>query len=50
MEDFWKFCYNFFKGVDVTAEINIKCEIFTIFPYIKYLKPDAVIPIEKILP
>ena len=28
-------------------EINVKCEVFQIFPYLKYLNPKAVIPLEK---
>lgn len=47
MEEIWNFCFNFFKGVDVTMEINVKCEVFQIFPYLKYLNPKAVIPLEK---
>lgn len=25
LEDFFKFCINFFKGFDITTEISIKC-------------------------
>ena len=25
LEDLFSFCYNFFKGIDVTTELNVKC-------------------------
>lgn len=48
MEEIYNFCYNFFKGIDVTMEINVKCDIFKIFDIIRYLDPNCIIPLKRI--
>ena len=50
MEEIHTFCFNFFKGIDVTMEINVRCDIFKLFDVLKYLNPKCVIPLKKIYP
>ena len=47
LQDFNNFCMDFFKGVDITEEITINCEIFELYPVTKYLrKKDDPLPIK----
>jgi hypothetical protein len=50
LEDLYSFCLNFFKGVDITSELNVHCEIFQFFPILKYLPSKGGFPIHELLP
>lgn len=41
-----KFCWNFFKGVDITMELNLKCELFQVYEGLQYLDDDFVVPLD----
>ena len=40
MEEFYNFCFNFFKGIDITAEVDVKCEIFQLYTHLGQLHKD----------
>ena len=54
IDEFNTFCWNFFKGVDITMELNLRCELFKVYEGLQYLDDDLIIPmdfaIEKIIP
>ena len=45
LDDFYNFCLDFFKGVDVTKEMDVNCEVFKLYPILKYLKKNDVLPL-----
>lgn len=49
LEDIYAFCLDFFKGVDITKEMDITCEVFAIYPILKYLRKNEVLPLPEIL-
>lgn len=49
LEDIYAFCLDFFKGVDITREMDITCEVFAIYPILKYLRRNEVLPLPEIL-
>jgi hypothetical protein len=49
LEDLYNFCLDFFKGVDITREMDINCEVFNIYPILKYLKKNDILPLHEIL-
>jgi len=44
------FCFNFFKGIDMTAEVTPNCEIFQLYGIIKFLDPSCILPLNILLP
>lgn len=50
LEDLFSFCYNFFKGVDITIEINVTCDVFQFYPIMKYLPKKEGFPLQDIIP
>jgi hypothetical protein len=49
LDDLYYFCLDFFKGVDITAELNINCQVFQMFPVLKYLQKGDILPLHEIL-
>lgn len=49
LDELYQFCYNFFKGIDITTEVNPKCEIFQIYGIIRYLNPDTIVPLDILM-
>lgn len=49
LDDLYNFCLDFFKGVDITREMDINCEVFAIYPILKYLRREEVLPLQEIL-
>jgi hypothetical protein len=45
LDDFYNFSLDFFKGVDVTKEMDVNCEVFKLYPILKYLKKNDVLPL-----
>ena len=50
LEDLYSFCYNFFKGHDITTELNPHCEVFQFYPIIKHLPKGYTMPLQDLLP
>lgn len=49
LEDLYEFCMNFFKGIDITTELLVKCEVFEIYPILKYLQKGNALPLPEVL-
>jgi hypothetical protein len=50
LEDLYHFCYDFFKGVDITTQLDVHCEVFQLYPILKYLPKKGPIPLSELLP
>ncbi len=49
LDDLYAFCMDFFKGVDITKEMDVNCEVFKLYPILKYLKKNDVLPLAEVL-
>lgn len=49
LEDLYSFCLDFFKGIDITNELNVHCKVFQIYPILKYLPKRGPIPLQELL-
>lgn len=49
LEDLYSFCMDFFKGVDITKDLDVNCEVFVLYPILKYLKKNDILPLPEIL-
>lgn len=45
LDDLHTFCYNFFKGTDLTSELSPLCEIFLLYPMLRYMQQGSPVPL-----
>lgn len=40
---------NFFKGVDITQELNVNCQLFNVYEELRYIDSGEVLPMDYLV-